>query len=36
MEDQPLYTIHAQSVGELEYALEFAKCGGAIIGIERA
>jgi len=36
IEDQPLYTIHAQSAGELEYALEFAKCGEDIIGIERA
>lgn len=24
MENQPLYTVHAQSAGELEYALEFA------------
>lgn len=36
MENQPLYTIHAESSGELEYALEFAKCGTDIIGIERA
>lgn len=36
MEEQPLYTIHAQSAGELEYALEFAKCGADIIGVERA
>lgn len=36
MEDQPLYTIHAQSASELEYALEFAKCGADIIGVERA
>jgi thymidine phosphorylase len=36
MENQPLYTVHAQSSGELEYALEFAKCGADIIGVERA
>lgn len=36
MENQPLYTIYAESSGELEYALEFAKCGADIIGIERA
>lgn len=35
LEDQPLFTIHAQSRSELEYALEFAKSGPDIIGIER-
>jgi thymidine phosphorylase len=35
LEDQPLFTIHAQSRSELEYALEFAKSGADIIGIER-
>ena len=36
IEDQPLYTIHAQSTGELEYALEFAERTAGIIGIERS
>jgi thymidine phosphorylase len=35
LEEQPLFTIHAQSRGELEYALEFSKGGPDIIGIER-
>jgi thymidine phosphorylase len=35
MENQPLYTVYAESAGELEYALEFARCGADIIGVER-
>lgn len=35
IEGQPLYTVHAQSPGELDYALEFTRCSPDILGIER-
>lgn len=34
--EQPLFTIHAESKGELEYALNFANLNGALINIEEA
>lgn len=33
--DQPLYTIHAETAGELNYALEYVKDNDGIITIER-
>lgn len=35
-EDQPLYTIHAESPGELNYALEYAGANSGIVAIARS
>ena len=35
-EDQPLYTIHAESPGELSYALEYAGANPGIVAIARS
>ncbi|HYM35540.1 MAG TPA: thymidine phosphorylase, partial [Steroidobacteraceae bacterium] len=36
IEDQPHYTIHAESSGELSYALEYARANSGIVAIVRS